>query len=68
MSSNIPLINSTEDKIQDNIGNLQTDKQKASESYSENQLSKDKNKAWHRINYLHWINMGLLRKLKQNTH
>ena len=33
MSFNIPLINTTEDKIQDNIGNLQTEKQKASESY-----------------------------------
>ena len=29
MSSNIPLIHPTEDKIQDNIGNLQTEKQKA---------------------------------------
>ena len=28
MSSNIPLINPTEDKIQDDIGNLQTEKQK----------------------------------------
>ena len=28
MSSNITLMNPTEDKIQDNIGNLQTDKQK----------------------------------------
>ena len=42
MSSNIPLINPTEYKIQDDIGNLQTEKQKASESYSENPLSKDK--------------------------
>ena len=40
MSSNIPLINPTEDKIQDNIGNLQTEKQKASKSYSEKPLSK----------------------------
>ena len=30
MSSNIPLNNPTEDKIQDNIGNLKTEKQKAS--------------------------------------
>ena len=44
MSFNIPLINTTEDKIQDDIGNLQTDKQKASESHSENPLSKDKDK------------------------
>ena len=44
MSSNIPLINPTEDKIQDDIGNLQTEKQKASQSYSENPLSKDKDK------------------------
>ena len=44
MSYNIPLINPTEDKIQDDIGNLQTEKQKASESYSENPLSKDKDK------------------------
>ena len=41
MSFNIPLINQTEDKIQDDIGNLQTEKQKASELYSENPLSKD---------------------------
>ena len=44
MSSNIPLINPTEDKIQDDIGNLQTEKQKASDSYSEKPLSKDKEK------------------------
>ena len=44
MSSNIPLINPTEDKIQDNIGNLQTEKQKASDSYSEKPLSKDNEK------------------------
>ena len=44
MSSNIPWINPIEDKIQDNIGNLQTQKQKASVSYSENPLSKDKDK------------------------
>ena len=30
MSSDIPLINPTEDKIQYDIGNLQTEKQKAS--------------------------------------
>ena len=44
MSSNIPSINPTEDKIQDDIGNLQTQKQKASESCSEKTLSKDKDK------------------------
>ena len=44
MSSNIPLMNPTEDKTKDNIGNFQTKKQKASESYSENPLSKDKDK------------------------
>ena len=44
MSSNIPLINPTEDKIQDYIGNLQTEKPKASESYSEKLLCKDKEK------------------------
>ena len=44
MSSNITLINPTEDKIQDDIGNLQTEKQKASDSYSEKPLSKDKEK------------------------
>ena len=38
MSSNIPLINPTEDKIQDDIGNFQTEKQKASESYYEKPL------------------------------
>ena len=37
-------MNPIEYKIQDNIGNLQTNKQKASESYSENPLSKDKDK------------------------
>ena len=44
MYSNIPLMNPTKDKIQYNIGNLQTKKQKASESYSEKPLSKDKDK------------------------
>ena len=44
MSSNIPLINPTEDKTQDGIGNLQTEKQKSSDSYSEKPLSKDKEK------------------------
>ena len=44
MSSNLPLMNPTEDKIQDDIGNLQTEKQKASESYSEKPSSKDKDK------------------------
>ena len=44
MSYNIPLINPKKDKIQDNIGNLQTEKQKSSESYSEQPLSKDKEK------------------------
>ena len=44
MSSDIPLINPTEDKIQDDIGNLQTEKQKASDSYSEKPLSKYKEK------------------------
>ena len=43
MSSNISLINTTEDKIQDDVGNLQTEK-KASDSYYENPLSKDKEK------------------------
>ena len=40
MSSNIPLINPTEDKIRDDIGNLKTQKEKASDSYSEKPLSK----------------------------
>ena len=31
MSSNITLMNPTEDKIQDDIGNFKTEKQKASE-------------------------------------
>ena len=44
MSSNIPLINPREDKIQDNIGNLKTEKQKASDSYFEKTLSKDEEK------------------------
>ena len=38
------MINPSEDKIQDDIGNLQTEKQKVSESYYENPLSKDKEK------------------------
>ena len=42
MSSNIPLINPTEDKIQDDIGNLQIEEQKSSYSYSEKTLRKDK--------------------------
>ena len=41
MSSNIPLINPTEDQIQGDIGNLKTDKQKASDSYFEKPLSED---------------------------
>ena len=44
MSSNISLINPTEDKIQYDIGNLQTEKQKVSDSYSEKPLSKYKEK------------------------
>ena len=44
MYSNIPLINPAEDKTQDDIGNLQTEKQKASESYSEKPLKKVKEK------------------------
>ena len=44
MSSNISLINPTKDKIQDDIGNLKTEKQKASDSYYEKPLSKDKEK------------------------
>ena len=38
------MINPTEDKIQDGIGNLKIDKQKASDSYSEKPLSKYKEK------------------------
>ena len=44
MSSNIPLINLTEDQIQDDIGNLKTDKQKVSYSYFEKLLKQDKDK------------------------
>ena len=44
MFSNIPLINPTGDKIQENIDNFQTEKQKASDPYYENPLSKDKEK------------------------
>ena len=44
MYYNIPLINPAEDKIQDDIGNLQTERKKASESYSEKTLSKYKEK------------------------
>ena len=42
MFSNIALMNRTEDKIQDDIGHLQTEKQKALESYYEKPLSKYK--------------------------
>ena len=42
MSSNTPLINPTYDQIQDDIVNLKTDKQKASYSYFEKPLIKDK--------------------------
>ena len=41
MSSNIPLIKPTEDQIQDDIGNLKTDKQKSSDSYFEKPISED---------------------------
>ena len=41
MSSNIPLINPTEDQIQDDIGNLKTNKQKSSYSYFEKPISED---------------------------
>ena len=41
MSSNIQLIKPTEDQIKDNIGNFKTDKQKSSDQYFENTLSKD---------------------------
>ena len=44
MSSNIPLINPTENKIQGDIGNFQKENKKASASYSEKPLSKDKEK------------------------
>ena len=38
------MINPKEDQIQEDIGNLKKDKQKASDSYFENPLSKDKEK------------------------
>ena len=38
------MINTTEDKIQDDISNLQIEKQKASDSYSEKPFRKDKEK------------------------
>ena len=41
MFSNILLINPTEDQIQDHIGDLKTDKQKASDSYFEKTLNED---------------------------
>ena len=44
MYSNITLIKPTEYQIQDDIGNLKTDKQKSSDSYFEKPLSKDKEK------------------------
>ena len=44
MSSNIPLIHPKEDTNKDMIGNLKTDKQKASDSYFEKPISKDTEK------------------------
>ena len=44
MYSNIPLINTKEDQIKETIINLKTDKQKASDSYFENSISKDTEK------------------------
>ena len=44
MSSNIPLIKPTEYQTRDDIGNFKTEKQKASDSYFEEPLSKDKEK------------------------
>ena len=41
MSSNIPLINPKEDQIQEDIGNLKKDKQKASYEYFEKPVSED---------------------------
>ena len=42
MYYNSPLTTPIKDKIQDGIGNLQTEKEKSSDSYSEKPLSKDK--------------------------
>ena len=41
MSSNNPLIQTKEDRVKDVIGNLKTDKQKASHSEFEKPISKD---------------------------
>ena len=41
MSSNIPSIQTKENQIKDAIGNLKTDKQKASDSEFEKPISKD---------------------------
>ena len=41
MSSNIPSIQPKEDQIKDAIGNLKTDKQKASDSDFEKPISED---------------------------
>ena len=41
MYSDIQLINPIEDQIQDDIGNLKTDRQKASDSYFEKPIRED---------------------------
>ena len=44
ISSNIPLIQTTEDTVKDVIGNLKTDQQKASNTDYKNPKSKDSEK------------------------
>ena len=44
MSSNNSLIKPIEDPIQDDVGNLKTDKRKSSDEYFENPSSEDKEK------------------------
>ena len=44
MSSNIPLIPTTEDTVKDVIGNLKTDQQEASQTENEKRISNDSEK------------------------
>ena len=44
MSSNNPLIPTTEDTVKDVIGNLKTDKQEASKTKNEKPISNDSDK------------------------
>ena len=46
----------------------ETDKPQASQSKNINLSAMNQTKVYHWINKGHWINQGLLKELKQNTH